>query len=172
MAKPEITSQRRIERKELISLFTALQPGEEVTPQDIYVRIGIDIAQAGDRNLCWQVREHCRDVIGFCIEYTKDGNLRRETDIGVVTGLLPKRRQRIYGQVKRGVAETLAIADFATLPREAQITLLAYQSTLETLALAGQRATIEQTARSIATNPDLAVIAPEAVLAVAQAIKQ
>src|SRR5215467_4981538 len=141
MGKMEVPTRRRIERKELISLFCALQPGEEITPEAIYSGVGLDIKKAGDRNLCWQVREHCRDVIGFCIEYTKEGNLRRETDIGVVTGLLPKRRQRIYGQVKRGGAETMAIADFAALPRDAQMILLAYQSTLDTIALASQPAT-------------------------------
>jgi hypothetical protein len=172
MPKMEIPSSRRIERKELISFFCAMQPGEEVSPEELYTHIGIDIREAGGRSLCYQVREHCRDVIGFCVEYTLNGKLRRETDIGVVTGLLPKRRQRIHGQVKRGVAETLAIADFAALPRDAQVNLLAYQSTLDTLALASQKASIERVSSLLAVNPALSAIAPEAVLAAAQTIKQ
>lgn len=172
MPKSEIPSHRVIERKELISLFNAMKPGEEITPEEIHLRTGLDIRQSGDRNLCWQVREHCCQVIGFCVDYTKTGNLRRETDIGVVTGVLPKRRQRIYGQVKRGVAESMAIADFSALPRNAQVALLSYQSTLETLALASQASTIERTSSAIGARTRLEVLAPEMVLSAVQAIKQ
>jgi hypothetical protein len=172
MPKMEIPSRRRIERKELISFFCAMHPGQEVTPEEIYIHVGLDIREPGGRSLCYQVREHCRDVIGFCIEYTLNGKLRRETDIGVVTGLLPKRRQRIHGQVKRGVAETLAIANFAALPRDAQANLLAYQSTLDTLALASQKASINEVSRMFAVNPKLSLVAPEEVIAAAQTIKQ
>lgn len=172
MAKSEIPSHRRIERKELISLFNAMKPGEEITPEEIHLRVGLDIRQTGDRNLCLEVRDHCRDVIGFCVVYTQTGNLRRETDIGVVTGVLPRRRQRIYGQVKRGVAESMAIADFSGLPRNAQVALLSYQSTLETLALASQPLAIERISGEVEVRKRLEILAPEAVLSAVQAIKQ
>jgi hypothetical protein len=158
---------RRIERKDLIMLFNALQPGEEITTTEIYSRTGLDISKTGDRNLCWQVREHCRDVLGFCVEYTKEGNMRRETDIGIVTGLLARRRKRIYGQIKRGVSETLAITDFDALPRDAQKTLLAHQSTLQTMAMASQPGAIENLRKSF-LGDQMQIIPPEDVLAAAK----
>lgn len=172
MARSEISLQRRLERKELISLFNALAPGEEITPEEIYLRVGIDIRNSGDRHLCWQVREHCRDVIGFCISFTNNGNLKRETDVGVVTGVLPRRRLRIYRQVKRGVGEAMAIADFEAMPRHAQVALLSYQSTFDTLALASQAQTIERISRAVDVRGRLDTLTPEAVLSAAQTIKQ
>lgn len=172
MTKSQISTHRRIERKELISLFNAMQPGEEITPEEIHLYTGLDIKKSGDRSLCWQVREHCRDVIGFCVEYTNTGNLRRETDMGVVTGVLPKRRQRIQGQVKRGIAESMAITNFDAMPRDAQIALLSYQSIFETLALAAQPSAIEQISDVVETRKHLMTLDPEAVLSAVQTIKQ
>jgi hypothetical protein len=172
MSTSEIPARRRIERRELITLFCSLKPGEEISPGEILTLTGLDIRQAGDRSLCWNVREHCRDVIGFCIEYTKDGNLARVTDNGVVSGLLPKRRQRIYRQMKRGVAESMAIENFDALSHEQQLRLLAYQSTFETIGLVSQPKATKFIASALAEQPAIAMLEAESVVAAVRAIKQ
>lgn len=57
-------------------------------------------------------------------------------------------------------------------PRNAQVALLAYQSTLETLAVASQASAIERISRVVDARPRLETLAPEAVLSAVQAIKQ
>lgn len=137
MIAAELTQSRRIERRELISLFAGLKPGEEARFEDIKILTGLDPERTGDRKLIYDVCEHCRDVLGFVMKMIpRGGGYRRCTDEDLVGIVIESRRDRIYRQSVRGVAETAAIQNFAALDHDRQLKVLAHQSIFGAIALA------------------------------------
>jgi hypothetical protein len=167
----ELPPKRRIERRELIALFTEMPAGSSITVAEVQLRIGIDLNSSADRALVYNVRAHCRDVSGFVVDY-RDGSFIRHTDATVVANVLPRRRERIYRQVKRGIAETMAIENFKALSRSEQLRVLAYQSNLDTLALASHRKAPELVAANLEQRRVLDSIDPAEVINALAAIKQ
>lgn len=148
-APPQLTAGRKIERKELITLFSGLPPGGEVDFAEIAVLVGLDHEKTGDRNLIYAVREHCRDVLGIVIEAVAGRGYRRVTDADVAGKVVERRRDRIYRQSVRGAAESVAIHDFAGLDRNSQLRLLAHQSVFGAIALASHEATTKRVVAQI-----------------------
>lgn len=172
MPDGNLTPRRRIERRELISLFAALPSGGEVHADELLVRTGLDPRNAGDRNLIYSVREHCRDILGFVVEALPEGRFRRVPDEEIAGRIVERRRDRIYRQSVRGMAESVAVADFAALDNADKLKLLAHQSVFGAVALASHRDNAQKIANDMAKNRALAAVDPAAVLRAAQSIKQ
>jgi len=171
MMAPDLPAVRKIERKELITLFAALAPGDEVTFDEIRVSIGLDPARSGDRNLIWAVREHCRDVLEMNISAVPGRGYRRATDEETVGPLVERRRNKIYRQAQRGVAETVAVQDFGALSHQNQLRLLAHQAVFGAVALASHEKTAARVGNDIAQRGVLKS-SPGDVMRMVAAIKQ
>jgi hypothetical protein len=166
----ELSANRRIERKELISLFAALPPGAEIAQQEVEAAVGLDLTRSGDKNLCYDVREHCRDVLGIVIKAIAGKRFRRMTDDEIAGDVIDRRRDRIYRQSVRGIAETTA-PEFGSLDHAKQVRLLAHQSIFGAIALASHSTSLpkieEQIDRAALVKPD-----PEQMMRAVAAIEQ
>ena len=172
MTQHDISVSRRNQRRDLLTLLSDLKPGEEIAYEEIHSLTGLDGTATGDRGLIYDVREHCRDVLGFIVEVMPKRGLRRVPDEEVATKTIDRRRDRILRQSLRGAAESVAIGDFGALDAPLQRRLLSHQAIFGTIALAsdmdGQRAVasmIEQ--NQLTAPPD-----PEAVIRAVSQMKQ
>jgi hypothetical protein len=170
MSNPMFVLRRVSERRELIRLFNALLPGEEIAHEEVVVRVGLDVQLAGDKNIVYNVREHCRSVLGFIVA-DRGGKFRRVPDVEV-NEVSRKRMQKIHRQTKRGIEETLAIADWDALDNGVKAGLLAKQSVLGAIHGATRPVVINQIASQIHAEHELAAVDPYKVIAAAAQIDQ
>jgi hypothetical protein len=127
---------RRNQRRDLLTLLCGLKPGEEIAYEEVQAMTGLEGALSGDRGLIYDVREHCRDVLGFIVDVVPKRGLRRVPDEEVATKTIDRRRDRILRQSLRGAAESVAVSDFAALTTPLQRRLLSHQAIFGTIALA------------------------------------
>jgi len=133
---PPLPASRRNQRRDLLTLLSGLKPGEEIAYEEVQALTGLDSTATGDRGLIYNVREHCRDVLGFIIDVMPKRGLRRVPDVEVATKTIDRRRDRILRQSLRGAAESVAIGDIAALDPTIQRRLLSSQAIFGTIALA------------------------------------
>jgi hypothetical protein len=164
-ARPEVPARRRAEKRELITLLAALPPGGELTREEVAMRTGLDLSRPGDQNLSYNAREHCRDKLGFVVDYRR-GVFSRLSGQDVVRGSLPYRRERILRQCQRGIAESETV-DYASLSNVDQLSLLAHQAIMGTLALVADRQVPARLGRFLAADPQAAAD-PNELIAIAQ----
>lgn len=171
-AQHNISASRRNQRRDLLTLLNDLKAGEEIAYEEIQSLTGLDANATGDRGLMYDVREHCRDVLGFIIEVMPKRGLRRVPDKEIATKTIDRRRDRILRQSLRGAAESVAISDFDALEAPLQRRLLSHQAVFGTIALAadmdGQRAVASMIEHNRLTAPP----DPEAVIRAVSALKQ
>jgi hypothetical protein len=130
----------------------------------------LDVRAAGDKNLVYQVREHCRAVCGFII--TDHGGKFRRVPDDEVDEVARKRMQKINRQTKRGIEETLAIQDWDALDNGTKAALLAKQSILGAIHGASRPVVVESITAQIRANRKLAAVDPYKVIDAASRIDQ
>ena len=175
MASPaphELSASRRNQRRDLITLFNGIEPGGEISFEDIYAATGLDAKNnSTDRSLVFAVREHCRDVLFFVVEAVSGWGYRKVRDEELAARVLERRQDRIRRQSVRGMAESMAVGDFAALTQQEQRRILAHQSIFGTLALAS-RLDVTRRLASDYEKPALTDMHADEVIAAAMKIKQ
>ena len=111
---------RRNQRRDLITLFAGLEPGSEITFEEVFAATGLDAKNnSADRSLVFSVRQHCTDVLLFVVDAVTGKGYRKVRDDELAGRILERRQDRIRRQSVRGMAESMAVGDFAALtPQE------------------------------------------------------
>jgi hypothetical protein len=162
---------RSNQRRDLISLFTGLEPGAEISFEEIFALTEVDGKRSTDRALLYSVREHCRDVLGFIIDAVPGKGYRKIRDDELAGRVLERRQDRIHRQSVRGMAESVAVMDFGALSQQEQRRVLAHQAVLGTLAL-GSRLELTRSLAKTHEQEKLQRFTADAVIEAAMRMKQ
>ena len=162
---------RSNQRRDLIALFQSMEPGAEITFEEVFAMTELDAKNSTDRQIIYSVREHCRDLLGFVIDAVTGKGYRKVRDDELAGRVLERRQDRIHRQSVRGMAESASIMDFDALAPQEQRRILSHQAVFGTLAL-GSKLDLTRKLTTEREKPQLEQMSADAVIAVAMQMKQ